>query len=57
MNGFINHLYTRLVSTSNYSAIDDLHILQIAVKHTHTRTQTQSVLSLLLGVSLQWLQQ
>jgi hypothetical protein len=34
--GFINHLYTRLVttSTSNYSAIANLHTLQIIRAHT-----------------------
>jgi hypothetical protein len=29
VNGFIGHLYTPLGTTSNYSAIADLHILQI----------------------------
>jgi hypothetical protein len=28
-NGFIDHLYTPLGTTSNYSAIPNLHILQI----------------------------
>jgi hypothetical protein len=30
VNGFIDHLYTRLVSASNYNTIADLHILQIS---------------------------
>jgi hypothetical protein len=34
--GFIDHLCTQLVSTSNYSAITDLHISQI------TRARTKS---------------
>jgi hypothetical protein len=42
--GFIDHFNTKLVTTVNYSAIADLHTLQITV----TRT---SVLSLLLDVS------
>jgi hypothetical protein len=29
MNGFIDYLYTPLGTTSNYSAIADLHTLQI----------------------------
>jgi hypothetical protein len=29
LNGFIDHLYTRLGSTSHYSAIANLHTLQI----------------------------
>jgi hypothetical protein len=29
VNGFIDHLYTPLGNTSNYSAIADLHTLQI----------------------------
>jgi hypothetical protein len=31
MNGFINHLYTPLGTTSTYSAITDLHNLQITI--------------------------
>jgi hypothetical protein len=34
VNGFIAHLYTRLGTTSNYSAIADLHTLQITRAHT-----------------------
>jgi hypothetical protein len=30
MNGFVDHLYTRLETASNYSAIANLHVLQIA---------------------------
>jgi hypothetical protein len=40
-NGFIDHVNI-LVATLNYSAIVNLQILQITVKHTHT-----SVLSML----------
>jgi hypothetical protein len=32
--GFIDHLYTQLLTTSNYSGIDDLHILQLTVTQT-----------------------
>jgi hypothetical protein len=32
--GFIDHLYTRLVSTSNYSAITNLHNSQNTTEHT-----------------------
>jgi hypothetical protein len=35
MIGFIEHLYTPLRTARNYSAIADLHTLQIAVTHTH----------------------
>jgi hypothetical protein len=31
VNGFTEHLYTRLGTTSNYSAIADLHTLQITI--------------------------
>jgi hypothetical protein len=31
--GFIDHLYTRLGTTSNYSATANLHNLQIRAKH------------------------
>jgi hypothetical protein len=30
LNGFIDHLYTRLGTASNYSIIADIHTLQIA---------------------------
>jgi hypothetical protein len=33
VNGSIEHLYTLLISTSNYSAIDDLHTLQFTRAH------------------------
>jgi hypothetical protein len=33
VNEFIGYLYTRLVSTSNYSATANLHNLQIARAH------------------------
>jgi hypothetical protein len=38
-DGFIDHLYTPLVSTNNYSTIDNLHTLQIITepaKHFQT---------------------
>jgi hypothetical protein len=31
--GFIDHFNTRLVATLSYSAIDDLHTLQISTAH------------------------
>jgi hypothetical protein len=31
--GFVEHFHTRLVTTLNYSAIGDLHTLQITVAH------------------------
>jgi hypothetical protein len=34
VHGFIDHLYTPLKTTSNYSAIADLHTLQFTVTHT-----------------------
>jgi hypothetical protein len=33
VNGFIDHLYTRLGMTRNYSATADLHALQITRAH------------------------
>jgi hypothetical protein len=33
VNAFIDHLYTRLISTSNYSAIADLHTSEITIAH------------------------
>jgi hypothetical protein len=33
VTGFIDHLYTRLGTTSNYNAIADLHTLQITKAH------------------------
>jgi hypothetical protein len=33
VNGFIDHLYTQLVTTSNYNAIANLHTLQITRAH------------------------
>jgi hypothetical protein len=33
VNGFIDHLYTSLGTTSNYSAIANLHTLQIATRY------------------------
>jgi hypothetical protein len=35
--GFIDTLYTPLVTTCNYSAIDDKHTLQFTVTHIRTR--------------------
>jgi hypothetical protein len=32
--GFIEHLYTQLVTTSNYSAVANSHILQFITAHT-----------------------
>jgi hypothetical protein len=37
VNGFIDYLYTRLGTTSNYSAIADLHILRITTAHAQPR--------------------
>jgi hypothetical protein len=34
--GFIDHFNTQLVFTLNYSAIDNLHILQIVRKHANS---------------------
>jgi hypothetical protein len=33
VNGFVDHLYTPLGTTSNYSALDNLHTLQITTAH------------------------
>jgi hypothetical protein len=33
VNEFIDHLYTRLGTTSTYNAIADLHPLQITIAH------------------------
>jgi hypothetical protein len=33
--GFIDHLYTALITTRNYSAVADLHTLQFTVTHKH----------------------
>jgi hypothetical protein len=33
VTGFIRHLYTQVVTTSNYGAIADLHTLQITRAH------------------------
>jgi hypothetical protein len=33
MNRFIDHLYTRLGTTSTYNAVADLHTLQISRAH------------------------
>jgi hypothetical protein len=40
VNGFIDHLYTCLISTSNYSVIADLHIFQITRAHTKSSQST-----------------
>jgi hypothetical protein len=50
--GFIDHLSTQLVTTSNYSAIADFYTLIAVHTHTHTHTHT-SVLGRLLDVSRQ----
>jgi hypothetical protein len=34
--GFMDHFDTRLVTTINYSAIADLHILQITTAHANS---------------------
>jgi hypothetical protein len=34
--GFIDHFTTRFVTTFNYSAIADLHILQITTAHARS---------------------
>jgi hypothetical protein len=34
MNGFIDHIYTQLGTTSNYNAIINLHTLQITAAIT-----------------------
>jgi hypothetical protein len=33
VTGFIEHLYTQLITTSNYNTITDLHTLQITTVH------------------------
>jgi hypothetical protein len=38
MNGFIDHLYTRLGTTNNYSAVADLHTLQITTVYVFSQT-------------------
>jgi hypothetical protein len=40
VNGFIDHLYTRLGTTSTHNAIADLHILQITRAHTKSSQST-----------------
>jgi hypothetical protein len=53
MNGFVAHLYTRLVSTSNYNAIANLHNSQITATHTHTQISVLSLLQSPLAVPWQ----
>jgi hypothetical protein len=38
VNGFIDHLYTPFGTTSNYSAIANLHSLQITTAHAKSQT-------------------
>jgi hypothetical protein len=51
MNAFIDHLYTRLVSTSNYSAIDELHTLQITRAHANSSQSAFTSLFLVMDLS------
>jgi hypothetical protein len=38
VNGFIDHLYARHGNTNNYSAIADLHTLQIITAHAKAQS-------------------
>jgi hypothetical protein len=40
--GFIDHFNTRLMTTTNYSAIADLHTLQITTAHAKTFQSAES---------------
>jgi hypothetical protein len=44
-NGFTDHLYTPLGTTSNYSAIADFHTLQITSTHQVFSVSTSRILA------------